>query len=113
MTETSDDDIKNLVIYGTSGLFKFIKDNNIIVFLLAAIISSNINELITNIHTNIIYPISDRFVNHKKLEKRKINIFGIDIEIGKTVNAFFKITFTFLMIYIIYLLYAKFLSNKK
>ncbi len=107
-TEPSDDDIRNLTIYGTSGLFKFIKDNNIIVFLLAAILSTNINELIGSLHSNVVYPVTDKIFNHKKMENRKINIGGVIFEYGKSVNTLIKIIFSFIMIYLIYLLYMKF-----
>ena len=101
---SSEDDVRNLTIYGASGLLKFIKKNNIMMFVIAALLSSYFNELTSAVNNYILYPIIGKFIHPKKLEAKVTTIFGIKIEYGKLSLVLIKVLSMFFIIYLVYLI---------
>lgn len=109
---SEEEQIQKLTIYGTSGFFKFIKDNNILVFIIAAILSTCFNEFVMLINNELIHPIIENIIG-EDLETKQVTIFGIKLNLGKFIASISKLTIIFLFVYIFYKIAIYLMNHKK
>lgn len=87
-----------------SNFTEFIVSYNIIQLGMAFIISTQINRLASDFIDNIISPIIERFVSNDDvdLRRKKLNIFGIEFEIGNFVTSILKFVLLLIILYYIF-----------
>jgi len=108
--DTDSDTIKRLTIFDMSGFFQFVKSNNILVFIIAAVLSSYFNEFATGLNNYIVMPLLGGLFDVKELEKKKMHIGNAEMEVGKMILLIIK---CLLIVIIVLLSYELFLHSIK
>jgi len=96
---------------------KFLKENDIMAAVIAALISSHVSDLTNSLMDNILLPFisSDTDKDGKpdinRLKKYKLKIGSITLNIGNFLVTFIKFTFVLFLIYLISKLMKKDSSN--
>lgn len=87
--------------------FKYLQYNNALTIIIAAMLSTRLNEIIDVFFESIIFPIINRN-KINKIEHKEIHIYGAKLKLGKFILSLFKFA---ILIYLIYIVTALVKTN--
>lgn len=101
--------VSETVSYTALDFYNFLNDNKIIQIGTAFIISNQINQLASKFIDNIVSPIIKRVFDGKadSLKETKIDIFGIQFEIGDFIMTILKFMINMIVLYYIFKILGK------
>ena len=91
--------------FGLLHFVKFLNNNSIFAFMISALLTERLNDLISCIMNDLIIPIinidtdGDGQKDIKIIENKKLNFFGIRIKIGKFITCIIKFILVFYLIF--------------
>jgi large-conductance mechanosensitive channel len=106
-----------MTLVSRNEFINFLKDNDILTAVIAALISSHVSDLANSLIDNILLPIissdsdGDGNPDINKLKKYKFKLGSITLNIGSFLVTFIKFTFILFFIYLISKLIKKDSSN--
>lgn len=103
-------DIQNTVKSHTNDFIHFLVDKKVITIGIGLILASQLSVFVSNITTSIINPVIHKFIQKdqtEKLEQMKVEIYGIQFELGKLISSIINFIFILFALYLIYRIEVK------
>jgi large-conductance mechanosensitive channel len=102
------------IIMNTNEFIDFINERQVISIGLGLIIASQLAILTQTITTSLINPIVNKILgdNTKQLSELTINIFGIEIFVGKIISQFINLLLILILLFYIWKILKKYEKNK-